>query len=112
MFSCDFFYICQVVFEVNYNVGVWLMISIELLFGGLIEINYEFDDYVFVQNLFVVCMFKIVGVYENEFIINVFLLGDVVVSVVDEKNRDIFIKLDENYLNKNVYVFVGDEFYF
>ncbi|MBF4485862.1 hypothetical protein [Flavobacterium sp. CSZ] len=45
----------------NNNASVWLLKSIHLPSGGIMELNYESDDYSKVQNKDVMQMFKVVG---------------------------------------------------
>lgn len=47
--------------EANKNAAVWLLKSIHLPSGGIMELNYESDDYSKVQNKDVMQMFKVVG---------------------------------------------------
>lgn len=47
--------------QADINASVWLLRSIRLPSGGLIEVNFEADDYAFVQNKQAMQMFKVVG---------------------------------------------------
>ncbi|MCF8297771.1 MAG: hypothetical protein K9J13_09535 [Saprospiraceae bacterium] len=54
--------------DLDYYAGAWSLKEIKLPSGGNIEINYEMDDYAYVQNTKATRMFKITGVgsYDGE----------------------------------------------
>lgn len=84
--------------KADQNAAVWLLKTIRLPSGGLIEVNFEADDYAFVQDKQAMQMYKVVGSggitpNENDIAndtnpIQKFSLGDYIYIEID-KNFDI-----------------------
>lgn len=49
----------------NVNAAAWLMTSVNLPSGGVINIDYESDDYAYVQNKRAMQMFKVIGISDG-----------------------------------------------
>ncbi|OFY66097.1 MAG: hypothetical protein A3H98_11885 [Bacteroidetes bacterium RIFCSPLOWO2_02_FULL_36_8] len=59
MSNAEFPYVEQIKTEADDNASAWCLTEIDLPSGGLITINYESDDYAYVQDLHAMQMFKI-----------------------------------------------------
>lgn len=101
---------------VNQNVSAWNLTKIHLPSGGRIEVDYESDDYAYVQHQAASQMFKIVGVQknsngdvktvDNQSLSHSGLFGD------DVKNAKVYFEMIPEYPNASDYVKAGDEIYF
>lgn len=63
--NIDFPYVRQNKTEADANASAWLLNKIKLPSGGIININYESDDYAYVQNKPAAQMMKIEGMHDN-----------------------------------------------
>ncbi|OQP47877.1 hypothetical protein A4H97_30675 [Niastella yeongjuensis] len=59
--NADYPYALQDSAQAAYNAGAWMLDSIQLPSGGRIKVNYESDDYAYVQNRRATQMMEIVG---------------------------------------------------
>jgi hypothetical protein len=71
----------------------WNLTSIKLPSGGKIQVDYESDDYTFVQHRRANQMFKIIGVQDVYDPTNIILSGTASVSNDDLKNATIYVEL-------------------
>lgn len=110
MLSCDFPYTRQDA-GTDDNAGAWLLSRITLPSGGTIDVEYESDDYAYVQNLPAMRMFKIMGVHESTDNIPT-SASDVFVSNSGSINNSILVEMDQLNLNAADYAAIGDELYF
>jgi hypothetical protein len=103
------------------NATAWNLTTIELPSGGKIQVDYESDDYAYVQHKRANQMFKIIGVQEvTEFASNVIIdNGTTPVSEDENKNGYIYVELmpdpsSTSGYNENIleYVKPGQQIYF
>lgn len=97
--------------------GAWNLNRIHLPSGGRIEVDYESDDYAYVQHLRATQMFKIVGVESQNGNSAPMFQGVRTISGESEKNPAIYVELQPDgnggYLtNVSEYVKVGEQIYF
>jgi hypothetical protein len=107
----DFPYVGFDQVTMNQNVAAWNLSSINLPSGGRIEVDYEADEYAFVQHKRAGQMLKIVGVQNgNGSIIE--STGTVSLSNDDNKNEKIYFELIPGYNNIQDYIAGLDKVYF
>lgn len=98
--------------------SAWALTDIFLPSGGTIKVDYESDDYAFVQHLPAAKMFKIVAVQgDNDSIPNSISTTAVLKNISNtsgslEKNKAIYFKLDDPSDNIEDYVKIGQQLYF
>ncbi|MEO5645218.1 MAG: hypothetical protein ABIS12_17990 [Bacteroidia bacterium] len=85
----------------------WSLVRIDLPSGGKINVEYESDDYAYVQNKQAMQMFKIIGVENNSGLMSTSSSPvDKSISDATNKNRRLYFELQPGYTNINDY-FVG-----
>jgi hypothetical protein len=112
----DFPYVGQDKVQVDKWVAAWCMKEIKLPSGGRIEVDYESDDYQYVQNKRAMEMFRIVGV-ESLPGFNVMTNNtSVPVSDIVTQNKRLIVEVDPNFnpstMNVNSYVSGIENVYF
>ncbi len=114
MNNADFPYTSQNPNETNVWAEAWSLTRIHLPSGGVIKVEYESDDYAYVQHKKAMRMFKIVSTQEKidnpAESINVF--GVHSVSNSSDKNKRIYFKLDPGHEDLSEYATVGSYLYF
>ncbi len=114
MNNADFPYTSQNAGETNTWAAAWSLSGIHLPSGGIIKVEYESDDYAYVQHKKAMRMFKIVSTQEKidnpAESINVF--GVHSVSNSSDKNKRIYFKLDPGHEDLSEYATVGSYLYF
>lgn len=112
----DFPYTVQDTAQANANVTQWNLTDIYLPSGGRIQVEYESDDYAYVQNMPASQMFPIVGTGDIDDNINTITDIDAInvqpISKSDNKNRVLFFKLKPGCNDINQYGKVGQMIYF
>jgi len=102
--------------EAANNASKWCLTDIFLPSGGKIHVNYESDDYAYVQHLRASQMFPIVGTEDDNGNFDVSATdgscGPMTVSDDDRKNRSIFVKLKPGYDDINDYASVNQPMFF
>jgi len=118
MTNADFPYTDQINATNDYA-SAWHLTGITLPTGGKITVEYESDDYGFVQHLPAAKMFKIVAVDQVSTIPTTGLNGTPVYQNISadnagslEKNKAIFFKLDDPNDDVTEYASVGQQLYF
>jgi hypothetical protein len=117
MRNSDFPYAEQNSVTANTNVAAWTLTRIELPSGGAIDIEYESDDYAFVQHLPALQMFKIVGI-DVDYVDDIFSglstteAQSHIISDDNDKNRYIFFEKKAGFPYASSYASVGNEIYF
>lgn len=119
MTNSDFPYTIQDTTLTNQYVAAWDLTDITLPTGGKIKVEYESDDYGFVQHLPAARMFKIVAVDQENEIPLEGLDGSVHYQNVSvdnigslEKNKAFLFKLDNATDDINDYATLGQQLYF
>lgn len=96
----------------DHNAGSWCLKRIKMPSGGIMEIEYEADDYAYVQNKPAMRMFKIVSTFDklNSLVLDSFNL----VSISNDifKNNSICFEMIEGFDDINSYVDGINELYF
>lgn len=112
--NADFPYTSQNPAETNVWAAAWSMTGVLLPSGGKISVEYESDDYDYVQHKRAMRMFKIVATDEHVGDSWTNLGGCEVHSVSDGSsgNRKIYFKLEEGHENLDEYVTKGSYLYF
>ncbi|HLP53381.1 MAG TPA: hypothetical protein VK151_00040 [Fluviicola sp.] len=114
MNNADFPYTTQNQAEADENTSAWSLTAINLPSGGRIEVEYESDDYAYVQHLQAMQMFPIVGT-DNSISDGDTDLTDYdvhSVSTEGDKNQSIYFRMKSGYDNIHDYVQTGQFFYF
>src|SRR5574343_114859 len=118
MTNADFPYTDQVN-ATNSYASAWHLTGITLPTGGKITVEYESDDYGFVQHLPAAKMFKIVGANQGSTVPLSGLNGIPMVQNISndsigtaEKNKDIYFEMDDPTDNITDYLYVGQQLYF
>lgn len=120
MTTADYPYTLQDKTLIDQYAGAWSLTDIKLPSGGGIKVDYESDDYGFVQHKQAAQMFKIVAVGDTP---NSFTLGGfdgtptyANISRDDigsyEKNKDIFFELNNQSDDLSQYASIGQQLYF
>lgn len=99
----DFPYVDSDKSLVDSYVSAWNLKRINLPSGGKIEVDYESDDYAYVQHKRANDMFKIVGVLVDPIFSqeNVVRTGDAKTSTLTEFNSEIYFELSKKLTNPN-----------
>lgn len=92
------------------NASAWNLVNIKLPSGGEIMVEYESDDYAFVQHLPAMTMCPIVGV-EGE-TVNPTIIAKKEISKTSDENVDIVVKVDPSITDASQFVRVGEQLYF
>jgi hypothetical protein len=112
----DFPYTTQDTTIANANASQWNLTDIFLPSGGRIKVEYESDDYAYVQNVRASQMFPIVATGDVDgnmnFITDINAINIQPISKSDNKNRTLFFKLKPGYSNINEYGKKGQMIYF
>ena len=111
MNNADFPYTIQNKAQTDINAAAWSLVNINLPSGGRISVEYESDDYAYVQHLPAEQMFPIIGTNMD----NILDPGEYQlqnVSSPGEKNSDLFFRLNSASDNISDYVKQGDMIYF
>lgn len=87
----------------------WSMGTIQLPSGGVINVDYESDDYAFVQHRKAMRMFPIASVEGDDSMEDIELLS---VSDNTNQNRKIYFKMDPDHLDIHKYITEGEYMYF
>jgi len=111
MNNADFPYTIQNNTQTDVNAAAWSMKYINLPSGGRITVDYESDDYAFVQHLPANQMFPIAGT-EGNTPVAAGSYGIQSVSNSGDKNKDVLFRLNSASDNINDYVKIGDMIYF
>ncbi|MES2557362.1 MAG: hypothetical protein V4604_14505 [Bacteroidota bacterium] len=113
MNNADYPYTTQDQAEANENSSAWSLTAINLPSGGRMEVEYESDDYAYVQHLEAMQMFPIVGTEDGFGADNVISGYDVLhVSEASNKNHDIYFPMKTGYTNPDDYIKQGQFLYF
>lgn len=117
--NSDFPYSEQNKTQADLNAQAWHLTTIHLPSGGEINVDYESDDYAFVQHKKAAQMFKIVGVYTDNNDINAYNSGGFNGTVMPQtissganKNAKIIFKPDNNTDDIHKMVQKGEQLYF
>jgi hypothetical protein len=114
--NSDFPYSEQNLVQANLNAEAWHLKTIHLPSGGEINVDYESDDYAFVQHKKAAQMFKIVGVYTNDTDYNSTGFGGSsipqTISSNSYRNAKIIFKPNSNTDDISKMVKVGEQLYF
>ncbi|HXU27908.1 MAG TPA: hypothetical protein VN698_11810, partial [Bacteroidia bacterium] len=104
--TAEFPYVTQDKTTADSYSSAWHLTDILIPSGGSIHVNYESDDYAYVQNKPAMQMFKIIGTDGGG--------SGKVQSISDgsNKNRDIIVEADPAYTNPNDYISGIDLMYF
>ncbi len=101
------------------NASAWALTQIKLPSGGTIKVDYESDDYAFVQHLPAAKMFKIVAVQLDNAAIPLGIASGAQFANISkddiglaEKNKDIYFKMDNPNDNIEEYVQAEQQLYF
>ena len=108
----DFPYVGSNKQKVDKWVTSWNLSTIHLPSGGKIEVDYESDDYAFVQHKKATQMLKIIGVETSS---SVDISGDALLSsgtAPSERNRKIYVEIIPGHENPSEYVVAGQQIYF
>lgn len=110
----DFPYSEQDPIAANTNAAAWCLKKIHLPSGGQIEIDYESDDYAYVQHLKAAKMFKIVGLLQNSTALTGGINGafDEQSLSNTDPNAGLIFKLDNASDDVHKYALVGDKIYY
>lgn len=114
----DFPYTTQDKDQADANAKQWALTGIYLPSGGKMEIEYESDDYAYVQNLAASQMFPIVATGDVSGTMNMISHIDepniqpISTSTASGENRAIFFQLKDGYSTINDYAKYGDQIYF
>jgi len=118
MTNADFPYTEQINATNDYA-SAWHLTGITLPTGGKITVEYESDDYGFVQHLPAAKMFKIVGANQGSTVPLAGLNGIPMVQNVSndslgtaERNKDIYFEMDDPTDKITDYLYVGQQLYF
>jgi len=85
--------------------SAWSMSSIELPSGGIIKVDYESDDYAYVQNKKAHKMFKVYGAGRDDTPSSLTINNDETAflydkSIVNKHNQYLYVEVDEKYIDK------------
>lgn len=111
----DFPYAEQNQSSANINAAAWCLNKINLPSGGQIEIDYESDDYGYVQHLKAAKMFKIVGLMQGSTALETGVHGAFVTQSLSnstDENAGLIFKLENSGDNLSKYAKVGDQIYY
>lgn len=111
----DFPYTTQDYATARDNARQWSLTGIFLPSGGKIEVDYESDDYAFVQNLPASQMFPIIATGNESGGMgtpNITTIEEQIISSEDGKNREIFFKAKTGYTNADAYGKHGQLIYY
>lgn len=114
MTNADFPYTSQNPSETNEWAAAWSLSDINLPSGGKIHVDYESDDYAYVQHKKAMRMFKIVSTGEkvDNSLTDFNGFGVHSVSNSANENQKIYFKLEEGHEDVNEYVTPGSFLYF
>lgn len=114
MNNADFPYTSQNQTEANENASAWSLTAINLPSGGRMEVQYESDDYAYVQHLEAMQMFPIVGTTNSIDDGDTDLTDYDVhsVSTSGDKNQSIYFRMKPGYEKMSDYVKLGQFVYF
>ncbi len=76
------------------NASMWSLVSIDLPSGGKLELDYESDDYQFVQNRRAMQMYKVVGVGDDPDPMNI---SSNILYSGSAHNNYVYVKIDDSY---------------
>lgn len=118
--NSDFPYTEQNEVQAKLNAQAWHLTTIHLPSGGEIKVDYESDDYAFVQHKKAAQMFKIIGVYDSsaDFSDLTFLSGIAgnaeyeTVSSSTQRNKKLLFKLQNQSDDISLYASEGQQLYF
>lgn len=109
----DFPYVGYDKTSVDEWVAAWALSEINLPSGGRIEVDYESDEYAYVQHKKANQMLKIVGVHNNPSDDNSIVeSGEHPISSLSNENAKIYVEVVPGYENPNDYVRAGEKVYF
>ncbi len=119
MTNGDFPYALQNKAQADINASAWSLTEIQLPSGGTIKIDYESDDYAYVQHLPAAKMFKIVAVQDDNGQIPSGIASGAEFARISkdnigsvEKNKDIYFLFDNPTDEISDYVTNGQQLYF
>lgn len=113
MNNADFPYTKQDQTEADENAAAWSLTAINLPSGGRMEVEYESDDYAYVQHLQAMQMFPIVGTEDGFGTDNAISGYDVLhVSEAINKNHAIYFPMKTGYTDPDDYIKTGQFLYF
>lgn len=113
MNNADYPYTKQNQTEADENVAAWSLTAINLPSGGRMEVEYESDDYAYVQHLQAMQMFPIVGTEDGFGVDNAISGYDVLhVSEAINKNHAIYFPMKTGYTDPDDYIKKGQFLYF
>lgn len=119
MSNSDFPYAEQNKTQADLNAQAWHLTNIHLPSGGDIQVDYESDDYAFVQHKKAAQMFKIVGVYTDNSDSTAYITSGFTGAAVPQtissggnKNAKIIFKLTNNSDDLSKMVKYGEQLYF
>jgi len=84
------------------NAVAWSLISVDLPSGGKLELDYESDDYQFVQNRRAMQMFKVVGVGNNKSPNNINNVLNNTLYNGNDHVKFIYVKIPDSFEENNV----------
>ncbi len=110
--TSEYPYVEQNLNEANYSASAWCLNSIKLPSGGIMEIEYESDDYAYVQNKPAMRMFKIVATNDNLNSLNPDNFNLMPVSESASLNKSICFEMVDGYDDINSYISGISDLYF
>lgn len=114
--NADFPYAEQNKAQADLNAQAWHLTTIHLPSGGEINVDYESDDYAFVQHKKAAKMFKIVGLYTDDTHYNSAGFGGAVshqtISSNSYRNAKLIFKPDNNSDDVTKMIKAGEQLYF